>query len=500
MTQYVELPNAVRIEDILKSNASLSPQRYQRLRLQAKRRKFVRDFLDGEPIRGKEVGSSAYIYRSPKTFARTKALQWDTYIPQFTGDAVVPILPSSFKSTPLLRGDLLLSKDSNVGAAALLDQDYPDHMLSGGLVKLPVKENKSFLFAFLKHDLFYSQLHSMVPKGATIRHAGSLYLNCEVPLPSPSDEGDVFLLVDILVQMVVRRERQIRQNEERIHSLIEAELTRNQRPARFRYSNPSIREISEAGRLDAGFYGVGYKLKQFMIANYKNGSGTLGDWGFQLGRGQNLQVSAIGKSIYSDVPRADYYTLIRPTNLSDHGTVTRYEYLGNPRSLSCIADGDIIFSAEGSIGKCVMFPGSPERLVTNIHGMVLRKENGDEYESAFVCCFLRYLRRIGLLDHLSVGGQGGSLAENWSEIRIPCFPAEVRKSIAEIYYQPRREPVGATPSIDEWLSQESSRVAGTDTLRLQTQVWELKARISDTMDSIADERQPSTDMTFIRGF
>ena len=337
MTQYVELPNAVRIDEILKANASLSPQRYQRLRLQAKRRRFVRDFLDGEPVRGEDVGSNAYTYRSPKTFARTKALQWDTYIPQFTGDAVVPILPSSFKNMPLLRDDLLLSKDSNVGAAALLDQDYPDHMLSGGLVKLPVKENKSFLFAFLKHDLFYSQLDRMVPRGATIRHAGSRYLDCEVPLPAPSDEGDVFHLVDSLVQMVVRRERQIRQNEERIHSLIEAELTRNQRPGRFRYSNPSIGEISKAGRLDAGFYGVDYKRKQFMIANYRNGSGTLGDWGFQLGRGQNLQVSAIGKSIYTDVPRAGYYTLIRPTNLSEYGTVTRYEYLGNPRSLSCIA-------------------------------------------------------------------------------------------------------------------------------------------------------------------
>ena len=500
MTQYVELPNAVSIKDILKNNASFSPQLYQRPLLRATRRKTVRDFLDGEPVRGEEVGSNAYIHRSPKTFVRTKSLQRDSYIPQFTGDTTVPIRPSRFKSMPLLCGDLILSKDSNVGAAALLDQNYPDHMLSGGLLKLPVKENKSYLFAFLKHDLFSSQLDRMVPKGATIRHAKNLYLDCEVPMPDPSDEPHVLPLIHSLVQMVIRRERQIRQNEERIHSLIEVELTRNQRPVRFRYSNPTIEEISKAGRLDASFYGISHGHGQFMIANYKNGSGTIEDWGFELRRGQNLQVSAIGKSIYTDIPKAGYYTLIRPTNLSEYGTVTHYEYLGNPLSLSCITDGDIMFSAEGSIGKCMMFPSSPGRLITNIHGMILRKKIRDEEESAFVCCFLRYLRRIGFFDHLSVGGQGGSLAKNWSEIRIPLFPAEVRNSIAEIYYQPRRKLADAAPSLNRWLKQDPARVRGTATLQLQAQIKELKEKITGTIDSIANKQQPSTDMTFVHRF
>ena len=424
MVHYVEIPNAVRVEDVLKANASLSPHRYQRARIQAKRRRLVREFLDGTPTKGEEVGSNAYISRSPKTFVRTKVLQSDSFIPEFTGDAVVPILPSSFRDMQLSDGDLLLSKDSNVGASALLDQDYPNHMLSSGLLKLPVSEGaKSFLFAFFKHDLFYSQL-TAVPRGATIRHGKNLFLDCEVPLPDPSEEGKVFSFVDSLVQMVVRRERQLRKNEERIHGLIEAELANNQRPGRFRYSNSGIMEISKAGRLDAGFYGMEHKRKQFMIANYANGSGTVEDWGFELGRGQNLQVSAIGKSIYASVPRSGYYTLIRPTNLSDYGTVTRYEYLGNPRSLSLIRDGDIVFSAEGSIGKCMMFAVSSERLITNIHGMILRQKDRDDEESAFVCCFLRHLRHIGILDRLSVGGQGGSLAERyWGCDTHPVLPA-----------------------------------------------------------------------------
>ncbi len=498
---YVEIPNAVRIQDILNAKASLSPQRYQRAHLQAKQRKFVRDFLDGKPIKGQEVGSGAYIYRSPKAFVRTKALQPDSFIPQLTSDAVVPILPSSFRSMSLSGGDLLISKDSNVGAAAMLDQDYPDHMLSGGILKLPVKENKAYLFAFLKHELFHTQLAHMVPRGATIRHAKELYLDCEVPLPAPSEEGDVFFYIDSLVQMVVLRERQIRENEEKIHSLIEAELTNNQGPGRFNYSNPLIGEISNVGRLDAGFYSRDYKRKQFMIDNYKNGSGTVEDWGFKLGRGQNLQVSAIGKSVYTSAPKANYYTLVRPTNLSDYGTVARYEYLGSPLNLSCITDGDIIFSAEGSIGKCVMFVNSSERLITNIHGIVLSKKNSDREESAFVSCFLRYLRHIGHLDHVSVGGQGGSLAEKyWSEIRIPFFPAEVRSRIAKIYYRARNGSVVSKSSPDEWLKKDSERVAETDTLRLQTQIRELQTKIVETIDFIANGEPPSTDLTFVYGY
>ena len=498
---YLEIPNVVRIQDILKAKASLSPGRYQRVKFQAKWRKFVRDFLDGKPVKGQEVGSVAYIHRSPKAFVRTKALQPDSFIPQLTGDAVVPILPSSFRSMSLSSGDLLISKDSNVGEAAMLDHDYPDHTLSAGLLKLPVKENKAYLFAFFKHELFHKQLAHMVPKGATVSHAKELYLDCEVPLPAPDDERDVFSYIDSLVQMVVRRERQIRGNEAEIHSLIEAELTNNQGPSRFKYSNPLIGEISKVGRLDAGVYSMDYKRKQFMIDNYKNGSGTLEDWGFKRGRGQNLQVSAIGKSIYASEPKTNYYTLVLPTNLSDYGTVTRYEYLGNPLNLSCITDGDIIFSAEGSIGKCVMFVNPSERLITNIHGIVLSKETLDKEESAFVSCFLRYLRHIGLLDHISVGGQGGSLAERcWSEIRLPFFPAEVRSRIAKVYYRANFEPVVSKLSRDEWLKQDPERVAETDTLHLQAQIKEMKAKISETIDSIANGLPPSTELTFVYGY
>ena len=76
----------------------------------------------------------------------------------------------------------------------------------------------------------------------------------------------------------------------------------------------------------------------------------------------------------------------------------------------------------------------------------------------------------------------------------------MRSCIARIYYRAKSEPVGPRSSLDEWLKQDAERVAETDTLHLQTQVQELKAQITKTIDSISDGEPPSTDWTFAYGY
>ena len=61
-----------------------------------------------------------------------------------SSDSVIPILPSKFVDLKLREGDLIISKDSNIGETIILDKDYPNHMLSGGLYKLPVDINKYY--------------------------------------------------------------------------------------------------------------------------------------------------------------------------------------------------------------------------------------------------------------------------------------------------------------------------------------------------------------------
>jgi len=498
--KYIDVPQKVNIFDILNNKASFSPHNYKKVILGGKNSKTVRDFLSSDLVNGEEVGSDAYIKKSYKYFIRNKALQQDSFLLSFSGDSVIPILPSKFSDLKLKEGDLIISKDSNIGETIILDKDYPDHMLSGGLYKLPVDQNKYYLFAFLKHDFFRTQLNFLVSKGATILHAKKLFLDCLIPLPNQKNSDQVILYLETLMRLAINKEKKIKENEVLIFSLIQKELFSNQIKKDFKYQFPDLQQILLTSRIDAGFYCEDYIKKQFSIKNYSKGAGTIKEWNFEIGRGQNLQVSAIGNSIYSEQKNDNFYTLIRPTNLSDFGTVTKYEYLGNSRELSAIQEGDIIFSAEGSVGKCMMFANPKQRTLTNIHGIVLNKKDHNKIESAFVCCFLRYLRNLGVLDYISVGGQGGSLAmKYWPEVKIPFFSVIKQEEIAKYYYAPINYKIdGDNFGTIEKLDSQMNEKMGI--LQLDEQVKVLKEKIHNIVDTIINGDEVEVDFSFSDAF
>ena len=61
-------------------------------------------------------------------------------------------------------------------------------------------------------------------------------------------------------------------------------------------------------------YSEYFKNEDFLITNYKHGFKGIEDWNFEISRGQNLQFSAIGDSIYSDVQKKGFYRCIKPKN------------------------------------------------------------------------------------------------------------------------------------------------------------------------------------------
>jgi len=498
--RYIDVPRQVNISEILNNKASFSPHNYKKVILKGAKSRTVKDFLSGEPMNGEEVGSDAYLRKSHKFFIRNKALQPDSLLLNLSSDSIIPILPSKFIDLKLQEGDLIISKDSNIGETIILEKDYPNYMLSGGLYKLPVTENKYYLLAFLKHDFFKAQLNFLVSRGATILHAKKLFLDCLIPLPNQKNSDQVIEYLELLTKLVINKEKKIKENESQIFSLIEDELLSNQVKKDFTYKFPDLQQILLTSRIDAGFYCEDYVKKQFLIKNYIKGAGTIYDWNFDIGRGQNLQVSAIGNSIYSEEKKENFYTLVRPTNLSDFGTITKYEYLGNSRRLSTISEGDIIFSAEGSVGKCIMFADPEERTLTNIHGIVLNKKDHNKIESAFVCCFLRYLRALGILDYISVGGQGGSLAmKYWNEVKISLFSGPKQKEIAQKYYAPVNYEI-TTDDFTTVESQDNGFNERLGILQLDEQVKILRERVREIIDTIINGDEVETDFSFISKF
>lgn len=426
-----------KLSEIISNNYSLSPSNYNIINEGKAERVKLKDLLD-RPLEkkdnGSDVGFSAYLSQSDCYFMRAKSLDSKFFTPMPFGEAVVPMNKKFFQKYNLKKGDILISKDSNIGECVILSKDMPNFMPCGALYRLPLSKNKLYVLAMIKSSDFRKQLDKIVPIGATIRHAGKKFLECTIPFPINNRENTIKTVEDIVSQ-IVEIEQLIVDKDNQIFDKILSELVigYNENVDSV-YSKTNFSEIVASTRLDAGYYSPMAKKQKAMLANYQNGCQTLEMMGYTIKRGQNLQISNIGKSIYSDTFREGYYTVIKPTNFSDYGTVESFEYLGNKNRLITLNDGDIVFSGEGTVGKCVLFTDTEEKWITNIHGIVLHKDNSTIIESAFVACFLRFLRKWGYYEHFTVGGQGGSLGKNyWDAIVIPNMPQQVKDEIANLY-------------------------------------------------------------------
>ena len=158
--------------------------------------------------------------------------------------------------------------------------------------------------------------------------------------------------------------------------------------------------------------------------------------GFKLSRGQNLQISNIGESIYTKKEYNNFYTLILPKYLSKFGTINEVQYLGNKNSLKTLNKGDLIFGAEGfEKGRSIVIIEEQANAITNIHGITFQQDIHDLSKAIFVKCFLDYLREKDLIDMFAVGGNGGSLAQKyWHYIPFPNFSKIKRTEITKLYH------------------------------------------------------------------
>ncbi len=477
-------------KDIVSNKYNLAPSQLTTLSVPNQNKLLVNNLLSRKfkfSDNGNEVGSVNYIYKSPKYFIRSKALQKESFLPFLTEETAIPIRPQVFTNFDLKQGDILISKDSNIGEVVILDQDLPNHTLSGALYKLPVTQNKYYLFAFLKHKYFLNQLDLMVPKGSTIRHAKTLFLDCKIPFPNQANKDDVIAYVELLTQAIINKEKGIRKKHEQILKKIEKELLENQKDKIFEYSLPKIKELQKFNRINAGFYSKYFLSNEYIIKNYKLGFSDIKSMGFKISRGQNLQVSCIGKSIYSNDYKDNFYTVIKPKHLSQYGTAFSQEYLGNPKELKTLKAGDIILGAEGfEKGRSMVILKDRDKTITNIHGVTINHTKGNITLSVFIKCFLDYLRNVGLVDLYAVGGNGGSLAmKYWGIIPFPNFSEPKQKEIATLYHNPTNYPKSL--NLKNFLEEDQRWNEEVGIVELDKSMKKMKEHLEDVLDKIVND-------------
>ena len=232
-----------------------------------------------------------------------------------------------------------------------------------------------------------------------------------------------------------------------------------------------------------------------MITNYKFGTSAITDetLDFRFVRGNNLAITCIGRSIYSDEYHPGFYTLILPKNISQYGTMNKIQYLGNKSKLIRIKPGAIVFGAEGNEkGRSWVAIDTNDDTITNFHGLTLYQKKSNIQKSIFVKLFLDYYRANGMIDSYATGGNGGSLSiKYWSFMKFPNFPEEKEKEIAELYHNSMAyDPSECT--LENFLAydEEFNRVAGI--YELDKSLNYLRGKLQAAIDDIANDKLVET--------
>ncbi len=424
------LPTEVKISEIL-ANKSLSPNNYKKLTIQNQKRHKVSFYMDEEKPyqKGIEPGSSAYVPTSAQVFLRNSCINNIQF--SIDKNKYIYLNPKYYNEPALIDGDVLFCTDANIGDCSLFISDGESVNFSSGMIKLNFKEEKFkyYVMAFMRDAYFREQLNAKTPKGATIRHSGDLFLECEIP-DAPDDW--VYSLTEALIKNISVAEyisnSKLRRSEQLIHNELMVE--------EYVYDNPTLKQLKSKARLDSGVYSDTVFQWKKNIKNYKSGFTNLDGFGFKTQRGPSLQVRDLGRSIQTPTYRKGYNILIYPSDISSSGYIEKVTYLGARNPIWFLGEKYILFSSEGTIGKTFIICDDTMRFTTNIHGTMIypKDKSKDIKHSIFLGLYLNWLRSNEVLLKLSVGANGGSFAVGyWDNILIPKVDESFMDQLAVLY-------------------------------------------------------------------
>ena len=202
---YLRVPREVNLSDIHDRDAALSPSMFRRVIIPNSNVKRVEELL-GEWCNGTEVGSLAYVNKSPCFFVRTKALQGHLFLTQPKGNSIVPINPKAFAKASYSHserivhdGDILYARGGSVGEVAIA-HDCGQAVISGHILKIAFTRHPFYCFAFMKHPICKLQQEPNI-KGA-IRALDNFnirtILDCLIPFPNQRNAERVIRYVSAL--------------------------------------------------------------------------------------------------------------------------------------------------------------------------------------------------------------------------------------------------------------------------------------------------------------
>lgn len=486
MNEYVKTCDTITYKEVKENDCILSSSLYIGFNIKNQNTLTVEQLLSrplGNMDLGYEIGSASYIEKSSYYFIRTKAFQDYSFIPQITKESFVPMLPQCFYDMYLKKGDILLSKDSNIGECVILDKDYENCIPSGAIYRLPVNEDiKYYLFAMLKSPIFKEQLDFIVPKGATIRHAKTLFLKCKIPFPNINKENTIEY-ISLLTKAIVQKESLIKQRHKKILSLIETELNENQKQNDFTYSLPTYNEVSKTQRLDSSIYEEEYKKFLFLITNYSLGNFYISK---KLIKSGNTPITRYIGNI-----NTLKYLWVTPSNFSEYGTFKNLERINFKGNNNINKDCILLVNRgnKGDVGFANFYNFNDLKQGQHNQG-IYRIEQYSKTKLLFILCCLNTGIYRKICGGMSVGSKMKELKANQiASLPFPNFPQEKQKEIASLYHNDTVSYATQTFTQENFTQKnnEYNKIAGI--YELDKTAKDLKTLLSKAIKDIADNKE-----------
>lgn len=485
MKSYIKQVSVINKTSFGKRDFSLSGKDYRQLKVSENSKPL--STLIQESYQGKEIGSASYMKRSKYRFLKTVNLTDNFGISE---ESIEYCRPENIAHPQI--GDILIAKDGGgdgLGECALYNLQNSDNTdsISAGVLGLRTnKENRYYLLGLLKSKHFKNFVDLNTPQGSTIRHSKKVSLNYPVPFPKVEEVQNI---ISLITQNILDKEEKIKLKNQKIDELIEDELKENQKVGTFEFRLPRISEIRNETRIDTGLYEKKYRETVYLIDSYKNSNFDLLEK-YTAKRGQNLQITNIGLSIYSDVEKPNFYRLMTNIELTDQRTVSKFRWLGSGKKLTLIPKNTIFLSADGTVGRC-MYITDLGKTITNIHPWIInRKKIGvNQIEDIFTAMFLGWLYKKGFYEKIKDKANGGGIKYNHLEryLKIPNFPESKQEEIAKEYYNPINK--NSDLNFDNYLEKEKARNAEAGIFQLNMELFSLREKLEDLVDKIVKDEK-----------
>jgi len=480
-------PIITKYKSMVASNFQLSPSLYRKSispnNNTLKVSKFLTRNLEKSDL-GFEVGSLNYVKNSNYFFIRTKALKSHTFLPEISNESVKSIHPKSFKNYNLIEGDILISKDSNIGEVIILDKNYLNYMPSGAIYRLPIENRKYYLLAFLKHSFFRNQLDMLVPKGATIRHAGTKFLDCKIPIPN-TKEKNVIAYVEAIMKLIIEVEKTIKNKFRLINDTIIAELNNGQKKNKFNFEQPFFTELKVNKRLDTGIYSETFRKIDFLIKNYTDSFFFLNPDNFRSGNTPKVRHIGTDPTLK--------YRWVTPTNCSDIGYILIDERISKLDDNNLNQNATLLINrgSKTDVGIATYYDISIYGAGHHNQG-IYRVFNYPNEDLIFMTCFMNTDIMRKYCSFMCVGSKMKELkASQFLSIPFPNFDEKIKSKIVNLYNNERN------------LNKELSMIFQKPNLylnkggivQLEILLRKLKAKLNDTLDRIINDEKITIDFS-----